>query len=92
MSREGRRTCDGGIENSIPHGVETGHLGRLLEWFNPVVVSSERASGYSTSCHKPVSPDNLLFRAQRSFHPRALYPPNLFLLDVNNPNTLVDPT
>jgi len=31
MSREGRRTCDGGIEDSIPHGVETGHLGRLLE-------------------------------------------------------------
>lgn len=31
MSREGRGACDGGIEDSIPHGVETGHLGRLLE-------------------------------------------------------------
>lgn len=31
MSREGRGTCYGGIEDSIPHGVETGHLRRLLE-------------------------------------------------------------
>lgn len=31
MSRKGRGACYGGIENSIPHGVETGHLGRLLE-------------------------------------------------------------
>lgn len=31
MSRDCRGTCYGGIEDSIPHGVETGHLGRLLE-------------------------------------------------------------
>ena len=31
MAREGRGTCDGGVEDCIPHGVKTGHLGRLLE-------------------------------------------------------------
>src|SRR5712672_1390182 len=65
MSREGRGACYGGIENGIPHGIETGHLGRLLERFKPVVVRGERASDESSSCH---SPDNILFRAQRSFH------------------------
>lgn len=36
-------------------------------------MSSERASNgtTTTSCHKPLSPDNILFRAQRSFHPQA---------------------
>jgi hypothetical protein len=72
MSRDGWGTCYGGIEDSIPHGVETGHLGRLLERLKPVVVRSERASDETTSCHKPLSPDNILFRAQRSFHAQAL--------------------
>lgn len=74
MSRDGWGTCYWGIEDSIPYGVETGHLGRLLEWFKPVVVGSERASNETTriSCHKALSPaDNILFRAQRSFHAPA---------------------
>ena len=73
MTRDSWGTCYWGIEDSIPHGVETGHLGRLLEWIKPVVVSSERASN-GTSCHKGLSPDNILFRAQRSFHAQASKP------------------
>jgi len=30
MAREGRGTCDGGVEDSIPDGVEAGHLSGLL--------------------------------------------------------------
>jgi hypothetical protein len=31
MAREGRGTRDGGVEDSIPDGVEAGHLGGMLE-------------------------------------------------------------
>jgi hypothetical protein len=97
MSRDGWGACYWGIEDSIPHGVETGHLGRLLEGFKPVVVSSERArkETSTTSCHKALSPDNILFRAQRSFHapaskPRLIVP--LLLSSRTDRHIFVDPT